>query len=206
VGQQSSPSGGSPGQQGEPNESGQSGQSGQSNQPGNQTPGGQTPGSQRGQGGARGQGGNQRQGGGRLAGGSPTGAADPTGGGGFSEFFEPGQRTRAPIAGEDFRDWSDRLRDVEEMIDDPELRARAARIRERARDVRGELKRHSKLPNWDLVKVDVLRPLYELRDRVAEELLRRTSKDALLPLDRDPVPPKYSEKMRRYYERLGSGR
>ena len=26
-----------------------------------------------------------------------------------------------------------------------------------------------------------------------------------LPLDRDPVPPKYSEKTRLYYERLGSG-
>ncbi|HVX12563.1 MAG TPA: hypothetical protein VHC22_15385 [Pirellulales bacterium] len=209
--QQTPRSGGSsPSQQGGPNESGQPGQEGQSNQPGNQTSGGQTPGNQnpgseRGRGGARGQGGNQRRGE-RLAGGTPAGAADPTGLGGFDNFLDSGQRARAPIAGEDFRDWSDRLRDVEEMIDDPELRARAARIRERARDVRGELKRHSQLPNWDLVKVDVLRPLYELRDRVAEELLRRTSKDALLPLDRDPVPPKYSEKMRRYYERLGSGR
>ena len=27
-----------------------------------------------------------------------------------------------------------------------------------------------------------------------------------VPLDRDPVPPKYSEKTRRYYERLGSGK
>ncbi|HVA49795.1 MAG TPA: hypothetical protein VNH11_25735, partial [Pirellulales bacterium] len=88
----------------------------------------------------------------------------------------------------------------------PELRAEAARIRERARGMRAELKRHSNEPNWDLVKVEVSRPLYELRDRVAEELLRRTSKDALLPLDRDPVPPKYSEKTRRYYERLGTGR
>lgn len=126
--------------------------------------------------------------------------------GGFAPFFESGNRAWAPLAGEDFRDWSDRLRDVEEMIDDPELRAEAARIRERARGIRAELKRHSKEPNWDLVKVDVSRPLYELRDRVAEELLRRTSKDSLLPLDRDPVPPKYTEKTRRYYERLGSGR
>jgi hypothetical protein len=121
-------------------------------------------------------------------------------------LFEPGNRAWAPLAGDDFREWSDRLRDVEEMVDDPELRAEAARIRQRARGIRAELKRHSKEPNWDLVRVDVSRPLYELRDRVAEELLRRTSKDALLPLDRDPVPPKYSEKTRRYYERLGTGR
>jgi hypothetical protein len=139
----------------------------------------------------------------RLTGGSNVSSGA---GGGFDHLFDAGNRTRAPITGEDFRDWSDRLRDVEEMIDDPELRAEAARIRERARGIRGELKRHSQPPNWDLVKIDVSRPLQELRDRVAEELLRRTSQDALLPLDRDPVPPKYSEKTRRYYERLGSGR
>jgi hypothetical protein len=56
-----------------------------------------------------------------------------------------------------------------------------------------------------LVQQQVAGPLVELRDRVAEELLRRTSKKAIVPLDRDPVPPQYSEKTRRYYERLGSG-
>jgi hypothetical protein len=114
-------------------------------------------------------------------------------------------RNFAPLTGDEFREWSDRLRDVEEMVDDPDLRAEAARIRERARDLRAESKRHSKEPNWELVQQQVAGPLVELRDRVAEELLRRTSKKALVPLDRDPVPPQYSEKTRRYYERLGSG-
>jgi hypothetical protein len=114
-------------------------------------------------------------------------------------------RNFAPLTGEDFREWSDRLRDVEEMVDDPDLRAEAARIRERAREIRAESKRHSAEPNWELVQQQVAGPLVELRDRVAEELLRRTSKKALVPLDRDPVPPQYSEKTRRYYERLGSG-
>lgn len=102
-------------------------------------------------------------------------------------------------------DWSDRLRDVEEMVEDPELRAKAARIRQRARDIRVELKRNFQAPRWDLVKMEVSDALVELRDRVVEELLRRTSKEAVLPLDRDPVPPKYLEKTRRYYERLGTG-
>ncbi|MGH7137012.1 MAG: hypothetical protein ACREHD_14830, partial [Pirellulales bacterium] len=178
--------------EGQPNQEGQANQTGQPN-------GGDSrqAGEQRGTGGARNRGGPQR-----LAGGSNT----SSGTGGFNDLFDAGTRARAPIAGEDFRDWSDRLRDVEEMIDDPALRAEAARIRERARGIRAELKRHSKEPNWELVKIDVSRPLEELRDRVSQELLRRTSKDALLPLDRDPVPPKYSEKTRRYYERLGSGR
>ena len=37
----------------------------------------------------------------------------------------------------------------------------------------------------------------------AEELARRESNDALVPIDRDPVPPQFSELVRRYYEQLG---
>ncbi len=110
-----------------------------------------------------------------------------------------------PISGADFRDWSDRLRDVEEMIGDPDLRAEAARIREQAREIRREMKRHSKEPNWDLVKMKIAKPLAELQDRVAEELIRRSGKDNLVPLDRDPVPAQFQDAVRRYYERLGSG-
>jgi hypothetical protein len=131
---------------------------------------------------------------------------DPAGPGGAAPFddFDPG--LIAPLTGGDFLNWSDRLRDVEEMVDDPELRAEAARIRDRARAIRAEVKRNTAPPNWDLVKVKVAEPLAELRDRVSEELLRRNSKQALVPLDRDPVPPRYSEKTRRYYENLGSGK
>lgn len=111
----------------------------------------------------------------------------------------------APLTGEGFREWSDRLRDVEEMVDDPDLRGEAARVRERARAIRIELKRHSAPPNWDIVREQVAEPLVELQERISEELLRRTSKKALVPLDRDPVPPEYAEQTRRYYERLGSG-
>jgi len=71
--------------------------------------------------------------------------------------------------------------------------------------MRAEAKRHTAEPNWELVQVQVAGPLLELRDRVAQELLRRTAKQAIVPLDRDPVPPKYSEKTRLYYERLGNG-
>jgi len=51
----------------------------------------------------------------------------------------------------------------------------------------------------------VAEPIVQLRDRVAEEVRRRESPDALVPIDRDPVPPQYAEGLRRYYERLGSG-
>ena len=54
-----------------------------------------------------------------------------------------------PITGEGFRQWSDRMRDVEELLDNPELRAEAARIRDRARGAREEFKRHAKVPDWN---------------------------------------------------------
>jgi hypothetical protein len=109
-----------------------------------------------------------------------------------------------PLTGENFSNWSDRLRDVEEMIDVPELRNEVARVRDRARAVRSEYKRHSKNPQWPLVKSQISGPLVEVRNRVAEELARREKSDSLVPIDRDPVPGKYSDLVRRYYERLGS--
>jgi hypothetical protein len=109
------------------------------------------------------------------------------------------------MAGEGFREWLDRLRDVEEMIDEGDLRAETARIGDRARNVREEL-RHAKAPNWDLVRMSVLEPLNELRRRVGEEILRRGPGGALVPIDRDPVPPRYAERVREYYEKLGSGK
>ncbi len=115
------------------------------------------------------------------------------------------QRTTERVFGTDFRDWSDRLRDVEEMMVDPDLRSEAARIRDEAKQIRREATRHSAEPNWDLVKLKVAQPLAELQVRVSEELLRRTSRDARVPLDRDPVPAEYQEAVRRYYERIGSG-
>ena len=166
-----------PGQRGQPGEQPQGGQ----RQPGQPQPG------QPGQRGAP-----------RLSDNNQAGGARQSSGGENRQF--------APISGEDFLNWSDRLRDVEEMVDDPELRAEAARIRDEARAIRAEMKRHSKEPNWNLVRVNVAQPLVELSNRVSDELLRRNSKQALVPLDRDPVPPKYSEKTRRYYERLGSGK
>jgi hypothetical protein len=170
-------SGQQPGQRGQPSEQPQEDQ----RQPGQPQPG------QRGQRGAQ-----------RLS--------DNSQAGGPLQFEGGANRESAPITGEDFLKWSDRLRDVEEMVDDPELRAEAARIRDQARAIRAEFKRHSKEPNWGLVRVNVAEPLVELSNRVSDELLRRNSKQAIVPLDRDPVPPKYSEKTRRYYERLGTGK
>jgi len=108
-----------------------------------------------------------------------------------------------PLIGEGFGPWSDRLRDVEEMIDARDLRNQVATARERARLMRQEFKRDLKKPDWAVVRLQVMKPLVEVRDRIADELARRESSDALVPIDRDPVPNRYSDLVRRYYEELG---
>ena len=111
-----------------------------------------------------------------------------------------------PITGDDFGEWSDRLRDIEEILEDSELSSRAAQIRDRARGFRREFKRNSEEPQWNLIRELVAQPLSELRKQVAEELIRRSGeREQLVPIDRDAVPAPYQDRVRRYYEALGRG-
>ena len=112
---------------------------------------------------------------------------------------------RAACRGGGFRQWAERMRDVEELLEDAQLRAEAARIRDRVRGSREDYKRHSKAPDWTKLQDLVANPLIELRKRIADEVRRKESPDSLVPIDRDPVPPQFAEGVRRYYERLGSG-
>jgi hypothetical protein len=89
------------------------------------------------------------------------------------------------------------------LTDVPDLSTQVAQIRDRARALRLTFRRDGTKPDWAVVTEQIGRPLAEVRARVDEELLKRTSKEALVPLDRDPVPSQYSERVRRYYEQLG---
>jgi len=111
-----------------------------------------------------------------------------------------------PLTGGDFGPWSDRLREIEEVLEFPDLRHEVATARERARLLRQDFKRDQKKPDWAIVRLQVMKPLLEVRDRVADELARRESNDALVPIDRDPVPTRYSDLVRRYYEELGKNK
>jgi hypothetical protein len=112
-------------------------------------------------------------------------------------------RRAVPLTGEGFVNWSDRLREIEEIIEVPDLRNDVAAARERARLLRQDYRRDHKKPDWAVVRLQVINPLAEVRDRIAEELARRQSNDNLVPIDRDPVPTRYSDLVRRYYEELG---
>jgi len=128
-------------------------------------------------------------------------------GGMLEQMGQGGGSLASPITGSGFREFSDGLRDVEEMVGDPALRQEAAAIRDRARQMRLELKRHSEQPQWSLVESMIARPLRELKMKVSEELLRRSSdRTEPVPIDRDPVPKEFSGAVKRYYESLGSGR
>lgn len=89
------------------------------------------------------------------------------------------------------------------MIDLPDLRNEVATARSRAQLTRTEVRREMKKPDWAVVRLRVLEPLVEVRRQLEDELARRSAEDQRVAIDRDPVPGKYSELVRRYYEQLG---
>jgi hypothetical protein len=104
-----------------------------------------------------------------------------------------------------FQQWSQKLQSVENLLSDQQLQQAAATVRGQARSLRAEALRHAANPNWDLVESEVLQPLTELEQRIAEEIARRESPEALVPADRDPIPQPYRGLVGEYYERLGRG-
>jgi len=220
------------GKQGDGKETGKSGQGGQ--QPGDKegkdgkggkgSQPGQKQGEQLGEGQGKG-GGSGQQPDGKQANASQRGAKDgsPNGnqrggtnqrGGDRSGFegilpagvvAERGGEQAGPITSErGFAEFSDRLRDVEEMVDSAELRNQLQTARERLRNERLEFKRDGLKPTeWNLVRMQVMKPLVEVRQRLEEELAKRDNREAMVPIDRDPVPGRFSELVRKYYENLG---
>jgi len=217
--------------QNEPSENGQPGEQGQGQQPGEQGQQGQRgqgQQGQRGQRGNRGQRGDQQQSPQeqqqqqqQQAGQNPGEGQQGGEGNQRDNFYNrvarenagatrggqptgPSGNERGPITGENFRQWADQMRDVQEMIDDPDLRNELSGVLDRARNMRAEYLRHSVAPHWNLLEKEVLKPLVEVRQRVAEELARRDASQ-VAPLDRDPVPGRYAELVSRYYQSLGQG-
>lgn len=111
-----------------------------------------------------------------------------------------------PLTGGNYSEFNDRLRDVESMISDPRLQADIQKVRDRARSARAEFKRHTNTPNWELIRSSVHQPMIELQQQLADEIAKHESPDSLVPVDRDPVPTRYRDLVRGYYEKLGSGK
>lgn len=123
-------------------------------------------------------------------------------------FFEDSkeQPDTNVFTGDGYDRWSDRLRNVEELLNDPELRNEAAKILDRARELRIDLKRSNEAPQVAHLNQRITAPLIELRDRVVEELSKKDAGKNLAPVDRDPVPAEFRELVKRYYQELGAGK
>jgi hypothetical protein len=134
-----------------------------------------------------------------LSGGREQAGGEQGGGGG-------NRSATRPLTGDDFSEWSDQLRDIEEMLEDPELRNRVAQVRDRARAMRAEFKRHGEMPQWDLVKSQLLGEMQALQQRIDQEVARLQSDRAMVPVDREPVPEEFDSLVQRYYELLGQER
>jgi hypothetical protein len=109
-----------------------------------------------------------------------------------------------PITGGGYLTWSDRLRGVEQAVDQGDLRNQLATVRERVSAMRAEFRQSQRKPDADVVRQQIVQPLTQVRVWLQEELARRENSDSLAPLDRDPVPDNYAELVRQYYEKLGS--
>jgi hypothetical protein len=116
-----------------------------------------------------------------------------------------GNGLAGPILGNDFANWADHMRDVEEVVDSVELRNRLATVRERVAAYRADYKFHDRRPLAEAVHKQVLQPMTEVRVQIQEALARLENARSLVPLDHDPVPDNYSELVRKYYEKLGGG-
>jgi hypothetical protein len=145
----------------------------------------------------------------RPAQGAASGGSDGQPGGAANQAWDGGAGGRTargpvgPITGEGYGQWSDRLRTVEEIVDSPDLRNAVAAAREHARLLRQDFARSGKRPEWAELDLRIVKPLLDVRNQIADELARRGSQDSLVPIDRDPVPNRYTESVRKYYESLG---
>jgi predicted nucleic acid-binding Zn-ribbon protein len=154
-------------------------------------------------------------------GGAERGANGGAGGGGdrlleAARQFGPGGATAAgggrgglgingPITGNQYLDWTDRMRQVEEVVDSTDLRDRLAEVRERVGVFRSDFRQRHQKPDAKAVQNLVVAPLAEVRARLDEDLARMSNAKSLVPLDHEPVPENFSEMVRKYYEKLGGG-
>ncbi len=216
------PGGQQPEQSQQPGSGQQPGQGGQQEgtQPGGQlAQGGQQPGQGQSPGQQPGQGGQPGQGQGGQPSGQPgqgqRGGQQTSGGGGgnnqlqdlqdiIRSFADGGNGAwEGPITGDGFVDWNERMRTIEELMELPEAREQMQQAREQAEQMRVEFKRHGTPPQWGDIDTTILQPIREVESWVQQELLRKDNPDTLQPIDRDPVPPKYSNSVKSYYEALG---
>jgi hypothetical protein len=112
-------------------------------------------------------------------------------------------RGGSAITGGGYEEWRDRLADLEAVVTDPEAQSAVARARRAGIEMRKDFKRHSKEPDQARIENEILRPLAEAATELDARLRDLDREDPLAPVGRDPVPDRYAEIVRRYFEELG---
>ncbi len=139
--------------------------------------------------------------GGVRNGGARNGGGNNVGGAFSSDTYNDG----GPITGANFADWANRLRTVQNLIDDPQQRQQIANALSQAQDLRRNyLRDNTQLPKWDMVMTSVVAPLTQVSTALHQQLQRSEQPEALQPVDQDPVPEKFANSVKSYYEALGN--
>ena len=121
-------------------------------------------------------------------------------------FNRPDEAPRkGPITGDDYGNWAERLSNIEEMVDQEDIRNGLAKVLDEARAMRIDFQRDNKAPQPGTINKRIADPLVELRQRLSEEIAKLNKENPIAPIDRDPVPSEFRELVRRYYEELGAG-
>ena len=110
-----------------------------------------------------------------------------------------------PITGDGYGNWADRLSNIEEMVDQEDIRNGLAKVLDEARAMRIDFQRDNEAPQAGTINKRIADPLVELRQRLSEEIAKLNKENPIAPIDRDPVPSEFRDLVRRYYEKLGAG-
>jgi hypothetical protein len=190
-----------------PGEGKEPGQSASASKEPSQTPGpgeGKAPGEGQGNGQGEGKQAGEGQGQGQASGQKP--------GQGNGPGQAPGQgqgsgnsRGGNAISGGGYEEWRDRISDLEAIITDPEAQSAVARASKAGQEMRKDFKRHAKDPDQARVEKEILIPLAEAATQLDTRLRELDRENPLAPVGRDPVPDRYTEIVRRYFEELGTG-
>ena len=95
------------------------------------------------------------------------------------------------------------MQNIEAIVEDPEAQTAVARARKASRELRKDLKRGSREPTQEVIEREILDPLLEAIEKLDTRIYELSREDELAPVGRDPVPDRYEEIVRRYFEELG---
>jgi hypothetical protein len=95
---------------------------------------------------------------------------------------------------------------LEAGVDAPRVRREIARAQKEIETLRSEVKRQGRVQTVEQIEAGLMRPLAQVQDAVSAELARSAERRAMGPVDRDPVPRRFEEAVKRYYDALGGGR